>query len=650
MKYYNIQKPLVIRNKVLKNRIIASNSLPHFLQGPESYPADPVIAHYENKAKNSAVTTVMGINNFSRGKQLPMFVDFGHFPDYDLYDANSQNYLMHLADCIHYYQSLACMAIFVGPPSSYPLMHYLDPKHSSFGDAPFEIELIPAHKKVEEYDIELLNKIADSYAEQCAILKRLDYDMASIHMCYRGNLPAKFFSPATNHREDEFGGSLENRMKFPLMVLKRIRERVGNDFLIEIEWSIYEEDGYPIEESIAFLNEAKKYIDLVQLRAGEVDVAHPLGFELRETPFLEDCIHIKENVPDLIIGSVGGYQDLDTIEEALNHIDLIYAARAFISNTNYIDLIKEGANDDLVPCLRCNKCHGRGVNDPFISVCSVNPIIGLEHKIDRMISPVTKIKKVAIIGGGPAGMRCAIFLRQRGHQVTIYEKEHELGGMIRHSDYVDFKWPLKKYKDYLIYQMNKLNVEVHLNTLATPEMIKDQYDVIIASTGSKAIVPPLKGLEEYMFAYQAFKDETKLQKSVVIIGGGEIGVECAIHLARHGHNVKIVEMKSKLASEATHIHYYKTLKENWEKEANIEIYTQSKVIEIDHSNIVLEQNGNKEIIKGDSIVLAAGMKAKREEALAFYGCAKEFYLLGDASKVATLQQANRQAFAIASQI
>jgi 2,4-dienoyl-CoA reductase-like NADH-dependent reductase (Old Yellow Enzyme family) len=127
-KYKNLMSPLKVRNFILKNRMAAANSLPHFLQGPETYPADSVMAHYENKAKGAAVTTCMGINNFTIGKQFPMDMDFGHFPDYDLYDCNSQNYLMQLADSIHYYDSIACMAMFVGPPSFYPLMRKKKPE------------------------------------------------------------------------------------------------------------------------------------------------------------------------------------------------------------------------------------------------------------------------------------------------------------------------------------------------------------------------------------------------------------------------------------------------------------------------------------------------------------------------------------------
>ncbi|MDR2750187.1 MAG: hypothetical protein LBC41_05965, partial [Clostridiales bacterium] len=309
-RYKCLSSPLRIGGFTLKNRIGAGNCLPHFLQGPEPYPADPAIAHFENKARGAAYVTCMGINNFTQGKQFPMDLDFAHFPDYNLYDCSCQNYLLHLSDTIHFYNSLASMSMFVGPPSAYPLMRpkggsaYIAPEGIGydpklpFGKAAldeFDIELIDAHKLPAEYDEETLEKIAESYAEQAAILHMLDFDMVSLHFAYRANLPAKFISPITNLRTDKFGGSLENRMRFPLSVLSRLRKRLGNSILIEMIWSAEDtEGGYTLEESAEFLSEASKYIDIVQLRSPNVDPAHPTGFTLEETPFLHYAEFMKK--------------------------------------------------------------------------------------------------------------------------------------------------------------------------------------------------------------------------------------------------------------------------------------------------------------------------------------------------------------------
>ncbi len=687
-KFKHLMSPLKVRGYVLKNRLVASNSLPHFLQGPESYPADTVIAHYENKARSAAITTCMGINNFSRGNQMPMAADFSHFPDYDLYDTASQNYLMQMADSIHYFDSLACMGIFVGPPSCYPLVKWSDgeygldfnklpPAPPEEGDEPaggekghvpgtmeppkprtFTIEKIDGHKMPHEYSDEEIKKVIMSYAEQAKILQFLDYDMVSVHMCYRGNLPGKFISPLSNQRTDEYGGSLENRMRFPLEVLKAMREAVGPRMLIEIIHSFEDEEGgYTIDDTVEFLNKAKEYADIVQLRAKNVDDAHPTGFELNETPFLEASGYIKERVSGMVIGTVGGYHYPATCDKAIaeGKADLIYAGRAFITNPNYGDLVAEGRDDDIVPCLRCNKCHGRGPNDPYVSVCSVNPRIGLEQKLDRLAKKPERKKKVAIIGGGPAAMRCAIFLDERGHEVTIYEKSDALGGAIKHSDYVSFKWTLKDYKNYLIRQCDKrAGITVRLNTEASKDMLeKENYDVIIAALGAQPAIPPIKGIDTVKVnsANDAFVDPDSLGHDVVVIGGGEVGVEAAMHLDEKGHHATVIEMRDRLAADSTMIHYREMLDAAWKAHTNCDELLNCAVAEVKPGEVCYtDRDGNAASIKCDSIVVSAGMKPLTDEALEFYGITEEFYMLGDCKKPATVQQATRQAYAIASRI
>jgi 2,4-dienoyl-CoA reductase-like NADH-dependent reductase (Old Yellow Enzyme family)/thioredoxin reductase len=673
-KYDSLLAPLTIRGRVLKNRLEAANSLPHFLMGPETYPADSVISHFANKAKGAAIVTCMGINEFSHGRQLPMRMDMGHFPDYDLYDSRSQNYLLELTDVIHYYGSIASMSLFVGPPSGYPLMikknddvdqgmesgvEHTDEKPF---DVPkedeFEIELIDGHQLPDWYDEERLEKIARSYAEQTDLLKLVDFDMVSIHFAYRANLPAKFLSPLTNHRTDKFGGSLENRMRFPLMVLKAVREALGPRGLLEITFSAEDEPGgYSIDDSVTFLNEAKKYIDIVQLRAADVDPAHPTGFTLAETPFLDKAAYIKERVNGLVIATIGGYQDPAIADAAVKEgkADIISMARAWISNPDYYKFVKEGRGEDIVPCLRCNKCHGRGKNDPFHSICSVNPIIGLEHRIDRMIAPVEKKKKVAIIGGGPAGLRCAVYIKDRGHDVTIYEASDSLGGAIRHADYIDFKWPLARYKKYLVEQVGKRDITIRLNTAPTPDQIgAEGYDVVVAALGAVPVRPPIRGLTDHAdvkTAFDAIIEAGRLGHNVAIIGGGEVGVETGMKLAKEGHEVTVIEMRDELAADTTRIHYLSMFKAAWEAIPAFHGIVNATVTSVSPDGVFYKDKaGTEHKVAADSIVVSVGMKSKTAEAEAFYGAAPEFYIIGDCSSPATVQQATRSAFATAMQI
>lgn len=674
-KYAHLLSPLKVRSFVLKNRMMSANSLPHFLQGPEPYPADGPITHYNNRAKSgAAIVSVTHFTSVPREKKFPSFLDFSHMPAFDLYEARCQNYLLHLADVIHYHHSVASACLFIGPPSNYLLQKKAGPEvvqgnvNGDTGDPtkPFDVpkeeryefEEIPAHNLPHEYDEEALDKIAESYAQQCGILRGLGFEMVNIHMSYRGNLPAKFFSPITNFRTDGWGGSVENRMRFPLMVLQRVRERVGPNTIIEIQWSTQElEGGYSKEDTVAFLNEAKRYVDIVELRGPEGDASHPTGFNLNPYPFLEDAAYVKAHVPGILVATIGGYQEPDVMEEAIaqGKADIISMARAWISNPDYGELVAQGRGEDLVPCLRCNKCHGRGPDDPFVSVCSVNPILGLEHRLGDMVSPVTRHKRVAVIGGGPAGLRCAIYLADRGHEVTVYEAGPALGGAIRHADFVSFKWPLRNFKSYLIRQVEKRDrITVRLNTPVTPAQVEaEQFDAVVAALGAAPALPPIPGLEpgSFLFATEALEHTDRLGRNVVIIGGGEVGVETGMHAAQQGRKATVLEMRDMLAADSTKIHYRSMFREAWEAEPNFTGIVNARVTAVDADGVrYVDPEGAEHVVPADTVVVSAGMKAKTDEALAFYGTAPEFYMTGDCERAATVQQAMRSAFAVAHKI
>ena len=673
-KYPHVLSPLVVRGHVLKNRLEVSNSLPHFLQGNEPFPAESVITHYANKAKaGAAIVTCMGINNFSRDMIVPMEADFTHFPDFDLYNPACQNYLMQMADAIHYHGAVACMGFFVGPPSGYPLqkpdgsLEILRLSDIANSRPLSEEEVDPfgqSDMMTRSVKAALLNTtpehmefIADSLAQQVKILKFLDFDMVSIHLCYRGQLPTQFLSPLTNTRKDEYGGSLENRSKFPLMCLKKIREAAGRDMIVEILFSGEEpEGGYTMDEGVEFLKMAEPYVDIVQFRAGEADPNHPIPFEQEHTPFLKYAENAKKKGLKMKVACVGGFHYFDDVEAAVaeGKVDIVSAARAFISNPNYVQLMQEGRADDLVPCLRCNKCHGRGPHDPFVSVCSVNPRIGIEHRLDVLESPTQPGMRIAVIGGGPAGMKTAMDLCDRGHKVTLYEAEDHLGGAIYHADFVPFKWTLRDFKQYLIHQVEKRPIDVKLNTRATPEMVQAEgFDMVISALGASPAKPPIPGLDKphVMVATESMIHPETVGHNVVIIGGGEVGVEAGMNLAQKGHEVTVLEMTHMLAPESTAIHYYSMFKDAWEKLPGFHSVVKATVTAVEDDRVTyLDAEGVEHAIPCDSVVISLGMRAKTDEALAFSSTADRFAIIGDCKKPATVQQAMRQAYAVAHSI
>ena len=673
-RYPTLLKPMVIRGFTLKNRMVSVNSLPHFLQGPERYPADPLITHYANRAKaGAAIVTCSGINDFNQEKHAPMEMDGGHFPDLDIYDPQCQNYMLQLTEAIHYYGSIACMGFFVAS-SKYPILRRsgpMDEGHLEFVQLhnPMEPIFDPTPEALEDYhrrsreavaalDRETMEQVAESYADQCRILKFLGFDMATIHLCYRSQMPAKFLSPVTNHRTDEFGGSLENRARFPLMILRRIREAVGPKFILEIQISGEEDKygGYTLDDTAEFLRLCSPYVDIAQIRASDADGTHPTNYEPEEVPLLRQAAYLKQKGTGVLITAVGGWQNPDTSERALaeGRLDLVSMARAWISNPDYGELIYQGRAEDIVPCLRCNKCHGRGPGDLFNSVCSVNPKLGIEHRLSMLVSPPGPSRRAAVIGGGPAGMKAAIDLCDRGHQVTLFEAEDHLGGAMYHADFVDFKWTLKQFKDYLIAQVGKRPIDVRLNTRATPEGIAAEgFDVVLAALGASPALPSIPGIDgpQVVTGVAALLDPDALGRDVAVIGGGEVGVETGMHLARRGHQVTVLEMRDTLAADATIMHFRTMFQAAWEAIPAFHSLCGVTVTAVTAEGVrCRDREGQERLIPARSVVVSTGMVPRREEALAFYDSGARLFCIGDCTGPATIVKAMRDAFAAASQI
>ena len=655
--YPNLFQPLKIGRFVLKNRMQSSNSMPHFSQGPEPYPADPTIAHYVGRARTGAAfVTFAGVEDNYEMPPLPDSLDISHFPGFDMRNAQCQNYMTEMVEAMHAVGSLVSGSLF----SANRVYRYENEKG--------EVEAVSASSLVasdssgmsgsigDDIPAENLYKIAKSYGQRTALYKRLGFDAVTVHMSYRAQVPGQLLSPLTNLRTDEFGGSFEGRVKFPLLMLEEIKKVAGNDMLVEIQFSAEEvEGGYTFDEGIEFLKLAQPYVDIVQVRSPEGDPNHPIPFELNPTPFLELAARVKAAGLDFAVSNVGGYFDPELADKAIaeGKVDLVAMARAWISNPDYGDIIAQGRKEDLVPCLRCNKCHGRGKRDVMTTTCSVNPKFGFEA-VDRYIGvPAGRPKNVAIIGGGPGGMRTALYLQERGHHVTIYEAEDRLGGAIKHADYVPFKWTLKDYKDYLIRQVEKRGITVHLNTRATPEMLGDKFDTVIAAIGAQPIIPNIPGADgdNVTVATDAIMHAEKIGQNVVIIGGGEVGVETGMFLAQNGRNVTVIEMRDELAADTTVMHYRSMFQAAWEAIPNFHFVlgATAKAITSDHVTYT-DQNGVDHDIPAQSVVLSVGMRSKTDEALSFYGTGRAFWMVGDCKKPGTIQTTNRSAYGVANNI
>ncbi len=671
-RYKNLLSPIKVRNVVLKNRLISSNSQPHFIQGPESWPADPLIEHMVSLARNGAAVVTFA-DWTDKNQRNSSNEDGRRFAMFDIDDPSLQNYLSKLADLIHYYNSKIsiCIMPFFSKFSGYDVsaskaqhrdeldsvsMFYTD---EGGGGAELIRDAVLKYQDQEELTEDMIRETIEDQVQRIKFYRDLGFDLCTLHFAYGVTLFARFLSPAYNHRTDKYGGSVAGRCQFLKELATRIREVCGQDFLIEVEISGAEEGegGYDVNEFIEIGKELEGYVDIFQIRHGSANISHPTGFNSYEHQYatLEYAAAMKEAGVGILAEVIGGYQMADEAEAILaeGKADLIGGARMFFCDWDFYQKLQEGRGEDILPCIRCNKCHVPSMNGEWLFACSVNPKIGIMHELDQLVKPVTGRKRVAIIGGGPAGMRASLFCAERGHEVTLYEKSDRLGGQLYHADYASFKWPVRRYRDWVKSQMEKAGVQVRYNTEATPEMISAAgYDAVIVALGAQAKRPAVEGAENSPWnPLNIYGNSDKLGKNVVVVGGSESAVEIAFYLCETGHEVTILSRKEVLAYDATPVHYRETMVDKWRALDQLHQVKRATTTYIGKDFVrYVDAEGAEHTVECDDVVALGGMRGLQDEALQFADCADQFFMIGDCNKVGSIRTCNRSAFAAASQI
>ncbi len=662
-KYSHVLSPVKVGKKVLKSRFVSANSLPHFLQGPESYPSEQVIHHMVSCARNgAAIVTFADWTN--PGQRTSFNEDGKRFPMYDLTDPSVENYMCQLTDQVHYYGSFISLALmpFGAPNPMYDVSATEGVKvmanSKNFRDNQVDYSMdmmLRGGKGAKEMTHEMIREVIEYNAQRAKLYKTFGFDMVTFHFAYRASLFGRFLSPLTNHRTDEYGGSLENRARFMLELCARVKELCGKDFPIEIQITPEEPGGTTIEDTIALAKMAEGLVDIFQFRASNGNLNHPTGYnsKLHRYAVLDACAKVKASGTGILCEPIGGFQDLDDAEEAIasGKADLIGAARAFFVDPEYYIKAKEGRGEDVLPCVRCNKCHVSSMEGHWLSFCTVNPELGIAHKLDKLTRPADPGKKVAVVGGGPAGMRAALYCAERGHAVTIYEAGSALGGQLRLMDAPSFKWPLVNYRDYLIRQVEKAGIRVLLNTKATPELLlPEEYDVLIAALGATPNKPRIPGVETCRSIFQVFGHEAEMGKRCVVIGGSESGTEAGMYLAENGHDTLVLTRQDGLALDATPIHYREIMQEFYAGLPNFRFVTGASATAVGNGFVeYTDRDGNICRVECDSVVALGGMNPLQEEAMALYPCAGDFYMIGDCRQVGNIHTGSRDAYFAAHQ-
>jgi 2,4-dienoyl-CoA reductase-like NADH-dependent reductase (Old Yellow Enzyme family)/thioredoxin reductase len=618
-KYSHLLSPIKIRNVIVKNRMInRAGSPPHNLQGPETYPAEVLREYYSIMARGAAIISPRFGGGMFGSSRKSLRGDSAHMAIFDTSDPAVMNYVDQIIEGIHSMGSLVMGGGMGGGPggggqSTKSMIQQAVDQAKQLEDQGYDVMGSMGVRNISDK-----SSLDQALAQNQAIMSATNLLISMSMMVKHPDLP-----PETNDGQSQNLTSLESA----------------------------------IEMAKAF----DGYVDILMVTIGAGMASHPTNWNMeKDKPMtLSICQALRDaGVKKTLIAPNGGYHDPSLndkwIESGL--LDMVVMSRAWNSDYEYGKKLYDGRGEDIPPCIMCNKCHGLSMNGPWITVCAVNPRLGLESTSKTLDQPATFSKKVAVIGGGPAGMKAAITAAERGHKVTLFEKTDSLGGLLKHAKYSKYKWTLNDYSEYLIRQVKKLGVDVQLNITATPEMITAKgYDSVIAALGAEPVISKMSGSDakNVFKGLEVYGDKEKeLGKNVVFIGGGEWGVETAIYIAEKGHNVMVLSPEKELLR-LERVHYPEYVIHTYDHMKNFDYVTEAIATRIADGKVYYKDaSGVEKSVTADSVVIWGGLKARTEEAVKFSAAAgKAFYAVGDCTtKGGNVQKSVRTAYFAAVQI
>lgn len=518
-----------------------------------------------------------------------------------------------------------------------------------------------------------IQDMIDAFAKTAKLCKEAGVDGVEVHAVHEGYLLDQFTTKYTNQRTDEYGGSFENRYRFPVQVVKAIKSTCGQDYPVSLRYSVvsktkdfcsgaipgeeYTEVGRDMEES----EKAAKYLqdagyDMLNADNGTYDAwywAHPPAY-MPKNCNLEDVAHIKKfvDIPVVCAGRMEPIAGAEAVKE--NKIDAVGFARQFLVDGQWVTKLMEGRTEDIQPCILChNACfpmaHYKGVaNDEdfndvvHMSRCALNPMTMQGNKFD--IIPAKKKKVIAVIGGGVGGMECARIATMRGHKVTIYEKSSVLGGVFIPASAPSFKEKDRMLIDWYRRQIEKLNIEVKYNT-EIKDLSEIKADEIVIATGAVAKKLNIPGIEKSIEAID-YLNGKEVGDKVAIIGGGLSGCEIAYDLILKGKHPIIIEAKNDLMAVKGLCLANSSYLRDYFKYKNTPVYLESKTVQINDDSIIIKDKEGKEfVVEADSVITAVGYNPapiSKEK--------KHVHIIGDALKVGNLRTVVWKAWEIAEKL
>ncbi|MGR3293043.1 MAG: oxidoreductase [Candidatus Scalindua sp.] len=594
--------------------------------------------------------------------------------------------LRKLTDTIHKYNTKIAAQILHGGRSASSFFSKTHPV------SPSSLSHINIKQKPHALTIPEIKKVIDCYVSATVRVKKGGFDAVEIHGGM-GYLINQFLSRATNKRKDRYGGSLKNRIRFAKEIVVAIKKKVGKRYpvIFRLSGEDFVDDGLKIDESVEIAKELEKAgVDAFNVSPGWHESRTPIMLmSIPRMSYIFLSEKVKDNVNVPVIGSVR-INDLALAEEVIdnNQSDIVSIGRPLIADPELPKKYKKKQFDDIRKCIACNQ----GCFDSLLGFKSVSCLYNVRagRESEFKIRKAKKKKKVMVIGGGPGGMEAARVAALRGHDVYLFEKTDVLGGQLRYAYIPPGREEIVNVINFLENQIKKLNVKIELCKKVDTSTIKNfKPDVVIAATGGSPLIPGIPGVKEknVVVAEDVFDNKVRVGKDVVIIGGGTIGCEIALHTAKMGamepevacfllknrvingdeaveltskgkRNITILEMKNKIGGRFGISTRWVILKQV--KDASINSITGIRIKKIstkskskkekDKVCITFEKDNKDTKIFADTVIIAAGYKSNQDLTRKLNGKIAELYKIGDCVEVRTALEAIHEGFEVGLKI
>ncbi len=623
-------EPIRVGRVNLKNRIVMP-PMGTNLADADGLATEEMIAYYAERAKGGAGLVIIE----STVVQFPIGRATWHLGG--IYDDKCIPGYAKMAEAIHKAGAKCAVQLQHAGNKYQPRWHGLQPI------APSAIAA-PGCEVPREMTVSEIEEMVLIYARAAERVKKAGFDAVEVHAAH-GYLVHEFLSPAWNKRTDAYGGSLGNRAKFLMNILKAVKGTVGPEYTVWIRLHGTEEGAMPKVRDGTTLDEAQEVARMVEKAgmdaisvtadAGAIANMHyriPPGYMM---PWFE-AIKKAVNLPVMAVGSI----DPELGERILEakKADLICMGRALIADPWLPNKLLLGGSDDIIPCIRCAECQNTTHSDLPI-LCAINAATGRER--EYVIEPAEKRKKVLVVGAGLAGMEAARVAALRGHEVLLYEKSHRFGGQLLDAMVPPGKGILKNLLTYLVAQIRKLGVKIELGEEVTPSLVKAiNPDAVILATGARPLVPRIAGIQEekVVTAQDVLSGRVKAGDRVAIVGGGLVGLDTADFLGEKGKKVTVLEMLPEVGRgiPARIKPYFM----RWLDEERVTLLTSVKIEEIKDRRIEFtDVEGKRQTLEVDTVVFAAGSTPNNELFNALQGKVPEIHLAGDCAEPRNIMSA-----------